>query len=116
VTVSDATRLVLLDVRAERSRQDAIWGAEDHPDGTGPLAGWTVDDVPAYAVADMAKNITVRAALQGRVTWRDILLEEVAEALAEDDPDPLRAELVQVAAVAAAWVEAIDRRTQAGAG
>jgi hypothetical protein len=35
----------------------------------------------------------------------------VAEALAEDDPTLLRAELIQVAAVAVAWVEAIDRRT-----
>ncbi|MFI1165600.1 hypothetical protein ACH4UM_18790 [Streptomyces sp. NPDC020801] len=37
--------------------------------------------------------------------------EEALEALAEDDPGKLRAELVQVAAVAVAWIEAIDRRT-----
>ncbi len=42
--------------------------------------------------------------------WRDILLEEVFEALAEEEPKELRKELVQVAAVAAQWVEAIDRR------
>ncbi|MEY9934267.1 hypothetical protein ABH926_008932 [Catenulispora sp. GP43] len=39
-----------------------------------------------------------------------MLLEEVYEALAEVDPAALRAELVQVAAVAAAWVEDIDSR------
>jgi hypothetical protein len=27
-----------------------------------------------------------------------------------DDPEELRAELIQVAAVAVAWIEAIDRR------
>ncbi len=41
---------------------------------------------------------------------RHILLEEVHEALAEDDPTRLRAELLQVAAVAVCWVEAIEQR------
>ncbi|HYF53037.1 MAG TPA: hypothetical protein VEA41_02135 [Salinarimonas sp.] len=44
------------------------------------------------------------------MTYSQILAEEVAEALAESDPMLLRAELVQVAAVAVQWVEAIDRR------
>ena len=36
-------------------------------------------------------------------------MEEVAEAFEEHDPARLRSELVQVAAVAVAWVEKIDR-------
>jgi hypothetical protein len=51
----------------------------------------------------------VRAA-EKTLKWVDILEEEVAEAAAESDPAKLRAELVQVAAVAVAWIEAIDRR------
>ncbi|TIH26025.1 NUDIX hydrolase, partial [Subtercola vilae] len=43
--------------------------------------------------------------------WQDILLEEVFEAFAESDTSKLRTELIQVAAVAQQWVEAIDRRT-----
>lgn len=42
--------------------------------------------------------------------WDGVLLEEVYEALAEPDPERLRAELVQVAAVCAAWISDIDRR------
>ena len=38
------------------------------------------------------------------------MFEEVAEAFAEADVRRLRAELVQCAAVAVKWVEAIDRR------
>lgn len=38
---------------------------------------------------------------------------DYAEALAESDPARLRAELVQVAAVAVCWIEAIDRRATA---
>ena len=45
----------------------------------------------------------------GAHSWDAILLEEVFEALAEADPVRRRAELVQVAAVAAAEIEAIDR-------
>ena len=45
----------------------------------------------------------------GAHSWDAILLEEVFEALAESDPVRRRAELVQVAAVAAAEIEAIDR-------
>jgi hypothetical protein len=43
-------------------------------------------------------------------TWMHVLIEEVFEALAEEDPAKLRAELVQVAAVCAAWITDIDGR------
>lgn len=45
----------------------------------------------------------------GTVTWWHILREEVFEAAAEDDPTALRAELVQIAAVAMKMIDAIDR-------
>lgn len=38
------------------------------------------------------------------------MCDEFYEAMAERDPAKLRAELLQVSAVAAAWVESIDRR------
>ena len=47
----------------------------------------------------------------GELTYGHILQEEYMEALAERDPAAIRRELIQVAAVAVAWVEAIDRRT-----
>ena len=61
-----------------------------------------------------AKKATDTAFKHGKVTYRDILLEEVFEALAESNPARLRVELVQVAAVAVAWVEKIDRQAAAG--
>lgn len=45
--------------------------------------------------------------------WALILLEEVgevAEAILSLDGDAMRAELVQVAAVAVTWIECFDRR------
>lgn len=116
---------VLSEVAGERRRQDAKWGEQNHPDGTGPnevpLAEtwWNtpendpLEDVAATALAKAATKATDANARTGTVTFADILLEEVFEALAEDEPAKLRTELVQVAAVATQWVEAIDRRTEA---
>jgi DNA-binding PucR family transcriptional regulator len=98
---SDGIMAVLAEVAAERRRQDARWGEQNHPDGAGP----------AYAEeASRRREECERAAEAGQLTWRHILLEEVAEAGAEHEPKRLREELIQVAAVAVAWAEAIDRR------
>lgn len=101
---------------AERARQDAKWGEQNHPDGTGPLVQPLVCPDPVY-VADTARTLaemftyrTETHAAEGTATWLDILLEEVFETVAEEDPVKLRAELIQVAAVAIQWAEAIDRR------
>ena len=93
---------VLRDVRVERAKQDQKWGEQNHPDGTG-------GNLHRY-LADTARRDCEEAFAQGRGTWRDVLDEEIAEAYAEENPDALRAELIQVAAVAVAWVESIDRR------
>jgi len=92
---------VLTEVAAERRRQDARWGEQNHPDGAGPAHA-------AEAVRRRAE--CEQAAASGQLTWRHILWEEVAEAGAEHEPKHLRDELVQVAAVAVAWIQAIDRR------
>jgi hypothetical protein len=62
------------------------------------------------AAADNWKIQNQHRVENGDLTWDGILLEEVYEALAEADPVKLREELVQVAAVAASWVVALDRR------
>lgn len=90
------------DIRREREAQETKWGQQNHPDGTG-IDG---DDVVANVFRSRCKHL----ARTGKTSWRYILLEEVFEALAETDDKPLRDELVQVAAVATAWIEAIDRR------
>ncbi|MER6951259.1 hypothetical protein ABT294_45315 [Nonomuraea sp. NPDC000554] len=66
-------------------------------------------DGDAGAPGSLASALA-EAAARGELSWRHILHEEVLEAFAEDDPELLRAELVQVAAVAVKWVQALDRR------
>lgn len=112
----DRTARVLAEVAAERVRQEAKWGEQNHPDGTGAAwefcsgqhEGW------AQEAADDARRRCQEASER---TWGDtyalILNEEVAEAFAEEDPTKLREELLQVAAVAVAWVEKLDREAEA---
>jgi hypothetical protein len=86
----------------ERQRQLAKWGEQHHPDGTG--------GPEAEFQANWDRAVCEQKAELGTLTWADILKEEASEAFAEDDVAKLRAELVQVAAVAAAWIEDIDSR------
>lgn len=97
-----ADRAIAREVLAERDRQDAKWGEQNHSNGTGSLAD--------KERAEHAKNATDAAARAGRVTWRDIAHEEVCEAFAESDPNLIRAELVQASAVLQQWIAAIDRK------
>lgn len=95
---------VLNEVLTERLNQDETWGEQNHENIFGEsmrrgfeTAAWNWKQINASRVAD------------GRITWDGILLEEVYEAVSSKSVEELRAELVQVAAVASAWVEAIDR-------
>lgn len=98
---------LLHDVAIERVRQHEKWGEQSNPNGTG--------DILQVEAADAARYACDTAFGQGRGTWRHILTEEVFEAFAEADPDRLRTELIQVAAVAVAWVEDLDRYEEAAA-
>jgi hypothetical protein len=69
-------------------------------------------DIPSEREAKAACNMRF-AAETG--TWADIFLEEMAEAFGGQDQDEVRTELVQVAAMALAWVATIDRVGLAGA-
>lgn len=104
---------VLDDVVREREAQNAKCGEQNHPDH--PVAGVYPHLVEWRTLVSLLESTARESMKAGPVTWAAILAEEVGEALQEDDPVKLRAELVQVAAVACAWVEAIDRRTSGSA-
>lgn len=103
-------RDLILELSDERARQHAKFGEQNHPNGTAPDA-YPMNYMPftGRQLADIARNRANRRAAAGTVTYADILLEETFEALAEDDPAKLRAELIQLAAVAVQWIQAIDR-------
>jgi len=98
------TTSVLNEVYRERQAQAKKWGEQNHPDGTGGAINCVARD---YA------QVLCKAAVDtGTITWRHILVEEAWESFAESDTVALRMELIQTAAVAVAWIEAIDRRAK----
>lgn len=95
---------VFPEIMAERQRQILKFGNPTLPHGTGGR-GYII-------TCRNAKLECQSAAFNGDLSWSHILREELYEAL-ETDPEEelpaLREELIQVAAVAVAWIEAIDR-------
>jgi len=108
-------------VQRERERQSARWGDPPHPDVG---EGWWLE-MPQRSRSPLAPTDVLRgrvaygAATERGPGWLEILMEEVGEArdvavagpeLDSGTRDALRVELVQVAAVAVAWLEDLDRR------
>lgn len=98
---SHGANRIVPDLLDERYRQLKKWGPQSHPDGTGTAYG---------RHAALARQTCDSRFKNGVGTWADILLEEVYEALAESERKPLRDELVQVCAVALAWIQDLDER------
>ena len=94
------TLAILGEVSAERQRQREKFGAQD--------------DRPSFCPTQLTgplqrKLASLRSANETAPSWDTIIREEVLEARLAPTAAELRAELVQVAAVAVAWIEALDR-------
>ena len=89
----------------ERQRQIKLWGPQPLPDGTG-----SPEQIEA---ADIARQNCQDAFADGEGTHAYVMIEEACEVLAETDPVKLKAELIQLAAVCAKWIDDIDSRPKA---
>lgn len=124
-----ATSLVLDEVLEERRRQYERHGDQTHlPDGVYPKApnvilgvirdrsGRTLAALSSKGLGDALRERTRQASYNeggdGSITFEHILSEEWGEVLMAENPVELRRELVQLAAVAVQWVEAIDLRME----
>ena len=104
---------VLIEGRAERARQDAKWGEQNHPSVT----GWSPElRAHRYKIPTEpdARHMCEESFANGLGTYAHIALEEFCEAVGAADDVARRGELVQLAAVVVAWIESIDRRLAKG--
>ena len=111
IRLDHEAHLVLGEVLAKRSAQDEKWGQQDLS-----VVTWQGRRSMAYAeaVSEMLwdQDFCDEAASEGVASWFLIArkeLQEALEAATRGDRDATRAELIQLAAVAVAAVEAIDR-------
>jgi hypothetical protein len=105
---------IAAEVVAERHEQDTRWGEQNHPDHH-PVVTKDGSRGSAAVVYGLPAERQVKEDCEhdreaGNLSWAAILIEEVVEALDAKSTESLREELIQVAAVAQAWVECIDRR------
>lgn len=97
---------VLKDVLLERFNQFTKWGEQNHPSFPAEVLNHRED---WKKMEDFARRICDAATKAGTLSWMDILNEELHEAYAADNNERLREELVQLAAVAVAWIDSLDR-------
>ena len=102
---------VLAQVLKERYAQIEKWGQQDHPILDLDLPPASMDMNIRYSVmgAGIARELVEELTERGELTYMDILIEEVQEVLDALTLEEQRKELIQVAAVAVAMIERIDR-------
>lgn len=117
---------VLAEVSVERDKQDVKWGEQNHPLADEYYSTSEIID-PQIASSSMSVRYSVPTVTEaqatcdahakaGTLTWFDIALEELCEAIdwaAKGDLGSAREELIQTAAVCVAAVESMDRAAQA---
>lgn len=96
------TQNVLTDVAREREVQFEQWGDQDLPLGA--------SRVKFKGLEDHTRAACQKAHAEGTLDYSLILLEEVYEALAEEDPAKMYDELIDTAAVAVKMAELIKRK------
>lgn len=115
----ELTLIALEDVLKERGRQDQKWGIQRHRFAgcsTADAVASMADEItcrgenPTAGFAERMKAYVQRQAAEGCPEWFSVLLEEVFEAMEAAGEEYVRAELVQVVAVAVAMIEDIDSR------
>ncbi len=79
-----------------------LWDALDHPNPC----------VRASYEAELGSVKYLNDYSGGGYDWYSVLMEEVYEAFLEEDPDKQRQEFIQVAAVALAIINDIDRKKE----
>jgi hypothetical protein len=93
------------EIKAERRRQDEKWGEQNHP-----MLPELFSLDGCRRSMEVLKRENELASKRGKNCWYHILAEEALEVFAETEPEKQRAEMIQVAAVAVAIIECLDRK------
>lgn len=100
---------ILQEISRERTKQDEKWGEQNHPivDNSYVSEGMHLRyELPSEQRAKQICNAFVK---NNQLTWGDIVVEELVEALCAPNKELMREELIQCAAVIVAMIESLDR-------
>ena len=116
VKIGYASEPIFRRILDERHAQDKKWGEQNHPSvlvhprGEAPRTPAARCASHGLPSADTAKRVVETMATAKQLTWTDIAVEELAEAVEAPNDKVRLEELVQLAAVVVAWIECIQRR------
>jgi hypothetical protein len=99
---------IFAEISRECKRQDEKWGEQDHP----MLYPEYLEQ--AREGAENAKRVCALNASIKKLSWYDILTEEILEAFSETELEKQREEMIQVAAVAVQIIKCLNKRMEAG--
>lgn len=90
----------------ERERQEAKWGQQNYP-----IVLDFKNSLDAYGIIneELAKEFCENAVKNKELTWGNIIIEELSEAIHAKTKEEQRKELVETAACCVAAIESLDR-------
>lgn len=100
---------IIEEILEERRRQDEKWGVQNHKIVTDTVPHELLMTYYSLPREERAKKNCDTATKEGILTWGDIIVEELVEALNAKDYKDMRTELVQCGAVILAMIESLDR-------
>lgn len=110
----EADQEVLDEIDAEVARQFMKWGPQDHPSCPVVATDASLSAILLGATSNELKARVDAFAEAHNLTYADIFMEELGEALDErPDSDAQLVELNQCAAVLVSWIGSINRRRAA---
>jgi hypothetical protein len=98
---------IFTEILKERINQDKKWGEQNHP-----MVRTKKIIKSLKNEAGIFKNQNNTDSKNGKCSWYNIFMEEFLEAFSETTPEKQREEMIQVAAVAIAIIECLDRKIE----
>jgi hypothetical protein len=102
--LADKLSPIFTEILKERINQNKQWGEQNHP-----MLYEEHLKTTRESMMDAQRVCALNASIK-KLSWYDVLMEEVLEAFAETEPEKQRQEMIQVAAVAVAIIESLDRK------
>lgn len=98
---------IIEEILKEKERQVSLWGIQNH--NIIPYNTTNISDYYNLPSEKIAKYNCNKAAEIGNLTWGDIIVEELVEALNAKTSEEMREELIQCCAVLLSMVESLQR-------
>lgn len=100
---------IIEEILKEKERQVSLWGVQNHNIVNYEIPHELRMSYYSLPREEKAKKNCNKAAKEGILTWGDIIVEELVEALNAKTPEEMREELIQCCAVLLSMVESLQR-------